>query len=108
MAYEVEEFGTDYSNIDPRQLKKFMRTRGFAQSVTPDQYSGMKKRIATARWQLEERIVYGAIAEGYTDLDSLPIATGLSLTQVREALASLTKRGNITSFGVEGASKTTS
>jgi len=95
-----------YRNIDSRQLRQFMKVPGFAQSLTAEQHSGMTRRIMTDRWSSEERIVYDAVEEGYTSLDSLPIATGLTETQVRSALASLTKMGYIKSFGVSnGGSK---
>lgn len=93
--------GAGYTNVDPRQLQMFMRQPGFVQSLSSAEYSGMTKRIATAKWQPEERLVYEAVAEGYTDLDSLPVATGLTESQVRSAIASLTRRGYIRSVGVE-------
>lgn len=102
MTLETREYGSSrYDKIDPRQLQKFMRTPGFVQSLTSEQHGGITKRLATARWAPEERIVYDAVADGYTSLDSLPVATGLTETQVRGALASLTQKGYIKSFGVD-------
>ncbi len=101
MTYETRSSeGTGYSNIDPRQIQKFMRTPGFVETLAPGQYSGLQERVATAKWQPEEKVVYDAVAEGYTSLDSLPIATGLTEGQVKNALASLTRRGYIKTFGV--------
>ena len=101
MAYEIRESSGGYQNVDPRQLQKFMRAPGFVQSLTPEQRSGVSRRIMTARWQPEERIVYDAVTEGYTTLDTLPVATGLTESQVRSALASLTQKGYIKRFGVD-------
>lgn len=106
MTMETRELvNPAYSNVDPRQLQMFMRQPGFVQSLSSAEYSGMTKRIATAKWHPAERLVYDAVAEGYTDLDSLPVATGLTEAQVRDALASLTERGYIKSFGVEPVGK---
>ena len=106
MAIETRELvNPTYSNVDPRQLQMFMRQPGFVQSLSSTEHSGMTKRVATAKWQPEERLVYDAVAEGYTSLDSLPIATGLTEAQVRAALASLTRRGYIKTFGVDQVGK---
>jgi len=106
MVVETRELANPtYSNIDPRQLQMFMKQPGFVQSLSPEEHSSMRKRITTAKWQLEERLVYDAVAEGYTSLDTLPVATGLTEAQVRAALASLTRRGYIKSFGVEPVEK---
>lgn len=43
------ELERDYMNIDPRQLQEFMRIPDFMQSLTPEQYSGMTRRVLTAR-----------------------------------------------------------
>ena len=96
--------GDEFLRVDPRQLNNFMRVPGFVQSLTPNQYSGMSRRILTAGWDPEERIVYDAVAEGYNSLDSLPVATGLTSEQVSRALDTLTGRGYIinTGVGLEG------
>jgi hypothetical protein len=91
----------DYSAIDPRLLKKFLRISEFRQSLSPEQYSKAQFRIATARWAPEERIVYSAIQEGYSDTSSLPIATGLTTAQIQTALDSLVRRGALRITKVE-------
>jgi hypothetical protein len=90
-----------YFNMDPRLLKKFLRISEFRQSLSPEQYSSAKFRTATAQWAPEERIVFSAIQEGYTDTPSLPIATGLTDAQVKAALDSLVKRGALRITKVE-------
>src|SRR3989304_7442524 len=100
MDYEAKHYGiTGHENIDSRQLSSFMRLPGFAQSLTPSQLSSVEKRIATSKWSMEERIVYDAVADGYTSLDSLPIATGLTESKVRGALTSLAQKGEVRDFG---------
>jgi len=89
-----------HANIDSRLLKKFMGQPGFVQSLTSEQYGGISKRIKTAHWSQNERIVYDAVTDGYTSLDTLPVATGLTTTQVRSAITSLTKKGNLTNLVV--------
>ena len=90
---------TRYMSIDPRQLQKFMRTPGFVQSLSPTQLEGMDRRLLTARWAPNERVVYQAVKEGYTDLGSLPMATGLTSVQIQAALDSLTARGVVNLAG---------
>jgi len=97
--------GDEFSRVDPRQLNNFMRVPGFVQSLTPTQYGSMFRRILTAGWTPEERIVYDAVIEGYTSLDSLPVATGLTSEQIRGALDTLTGRGYVRQSGVELESK---
>ena len=84
-----------YMNIDPRQLEKFTKAPTFTQALLPQQRTDVAKRIVTAKWSPDEKIVYGAVSEGYTSLDSLPVATGLKEAQVRRAIASLTSRGYV-------------
>lgn len=91
----------NYRNIDSRQLRTFMKVPGFAQSLTSGQRAGIDKRIMTDRWTQPERIVYDAVAGGYTSLDSLPVATGLTTAQIRQALAGLTKKGYVKNVEVE-------
>lgn len=87
--------GDEYKNIDSRQLKKFMRVPSFSQSLTTSQTEGMNRRVLTASWAPETRIVYDAIQDGYTSMDQLPIATGLTTLQINSALADLSSRGYI-------------
>jgi len=87
--------GDEYKRIDSRQLKRFMRVPGFSQSITTSQAEGMNRRILTASWQPETRIVYDAILEGYTSMDQLPVATGLTTQQINSALADLSSKGYI-------------
>ena len=99
----VADPGDAYKNVGSRTLQKLLSTPEVVQNLSPDQYSGMSRRAATARWSKGERIVFAAVQEGYTSLDSLPIATGLTETQVATAVASLVTRGIITNVGVESA-----
>jgi len=96
----VEYGKVDYPNIDSRQLKKFMQTPSFSQSLSTVERGKMEKRIDTATWSKDERIVYDAVIDGYTSLDTLPVATGLTDTQVRKAVASLASRGRVSSISV--------
>ena len=91
-----------YSRVDPRQITRFMRQPDFASTVTSEQLSGMGKRVMTAKWQPNERLVYDAVQEGYTSMDSLPVATGLSEADVRAAVAGLIVWGAISEITVEG------
>jgi len=90
-----------YRRVDPRQVTEFLRHPKFAQTVSPEVRAGLEERVMTAKWTPHERIVYSAVAEGYTSLDSLPVATGLTSTEVREAVARLAGRGFISSIGIE-------
>ena len=87
-------------NIDHRQLERFMRIPGFAQSLSPKQYSNVRYRMTTGPWSQNERIVYDAVAEGYTSLDSLPVATGLPSRDIGNALSGLSRRGYVKQTGV--------
>jgi len=87
------ETAPSYENMDPRLLKKFLRMQEFRESLTPEQYSSARFRISTARWQPEERIVWKAVEEGYSDTESLPVATGLTTEQIERALGRLVTRG---------------
>ena len=98
MALDTKEpIGGNYGRIDPRQIEDFMRVPGFVQTVTEDQYGRMSERLATRKWTSAERIVYDAVAEGYTSMDSLPVATGLPETEINTALTSLVNKGFLTS-----------
>lgn len=87
-----------YSQIGGKTLQKLLKTPNFVQTLTPVQFEGMKLRVETARWQPEERIVYDAVQDGYASMDSLPVATGLSSTEVGRAVESLTKKGYLTAL----------
>ena len=93
--------GQRHGRVDPRQVTAFLRSPEVAQTISPERRAGMDKRVMTAKWSPNERIVYDAVAEGYTSMDSLPVATGLTSTEVREAVARLAGRGAISSVGIE-------
>lgn len=96
------EYGSvSHSKIDSRQLEKFMRSSSFSQTLSAVERGKIEKRIKTAKWSSNERIVYDAVADGYTSMDTLPIATGLTEDQVRSAVAKLTKRGYVSSLEVQ-------
>lgn len=97
--------GDEYKNIDSRQLKRFMRIPDFAQSLTAEQKQGVSRKILTASWQPETRIVYDAILEGYTSMDQLPVVTGLTTQQISDALADLSSRGYIKEVEVDPVEK---
>ena len=92
-----------YGRIDPRQVTKFLRQPGFAQTVGQERVAGMEKRVMQAKWQVNERIVYDAVQDGYTSMDSLPVATGLSEADIRSAVTKLVGRGAISSIDVREA-----
>lgn len=94
-------YGTvSHANIDSRQLRKFMKVQGFSQSLSAVERGEIEKRIKTAKWSSNERIVYDAVQDGYTSLDTLPVATGLTEDQVRAAVSKLTKRGYVSNVEV--------
>lgn len=86
---------TTMMNVDPRFLQRASRQLGFTQGLSPDQAQMVRYRITTAKWSPSERIVYDAVSEGYTDLDSLPIVTGLDSKEVTKSLDSLVAKGLI-------------
>jgi len=95
------EYGAiSHANIDSRQLRKFMKVPGFSQSLSAVERGKIEKRIRTAKWSTNERIVYDAVQDGYTSLDTLPVATGLTEVQVRAAVSKLTKRGYVSNVEV--------
>jgi len=85
----------EYKRIDSRQLARFMRIPNFANSLTVQQQSDMNYRILTASWQPETRVVYDAVKDGYTEQESLKVATGLTDQQIRDSLAWLQSKGYI-------------
>ncbi len=91
-----------YSRIDPRQVTKFLKDPEFTQSISPGARVSLDKRVLQAKWQPNERIVYDAVQDGYTSMDSLPVATGLSEADVRAAVAGLIVRGAVSEVTVEG------
>lgn len=82
-------------SIDPRQLGRFTRMSEFRASLTPEESEAVQYRMTTAHWTQEERLVYDAVQEGYTDMDSLPIATGLTTAQIRSAIEKLQGKGYV-------------
>lgn len=88
-------------NIDSRQLSKLMRMPEFVASLSPSSYQTAQHRTLTARWPVNARIVYDAVQEGYTSMDQLPIATGLTDKNVKEAVSFLTKKGVVSGISVE-------
>lgn len=103
MAYAAK--GDEYKNVDSRQLRRFMRIPGFTQSLTSGQAEGMSRRVLTASWAPETRIVYDAILDGYTSMDQLPVATGLTDAQIRGALDDLAGKGYVKESEVEPVEK---
>ena len=92
----------NYERVDPRQVTQFLKQPGFAQTVSSEKRAGLERRVKTARWPRNERIVYGAVLDGYKSMDSLPVATGLSDADIRKAVAGLAGRGAIRAIDVEG------
>lgn len=82
-------------NLDPRQLAKFMKSPDFVASLSPESYEVAQFRVLTAKWPVNARIVYSAVQDGYTSMDTLPVATGLTASQVEEAVSYLTKKGMV-------------
>ena len=102
MDYKSPAYGSSsLDNVDPRQLDKFMRDPAFVQQLSPDQLKAASYRLTTAKWTPQERIVYDAVQDGFTDMDSLPIATGLPGSEVRGALDALVIRGSVPSSILE-------
>ena len=97
----VKDPGQPYKNIGAKTLRNLLSTPEVVQELSPDQYSGMKSRARTATWTGNERLVYAAVQEGYTSLDSLPVATGLTSAQISAAVSSLASKGVVSSIGVE-------
>jgi len=91
MPVEYKTGESSLRNIDPRQLQQFMRSPRFTENLTQEQHQGMQRRVKTAKWTPDMRIVWDAVAEGYTTLDSLPVATGLSDAKIKTALHRLDK-----------------
>lgn len=87
--------------IDPRQLARFMKSPDFVASLSPESYETAQFRILTARWPVNVRVVYSAVQEGYTSMDTLPVATGLTASQVQEAVSYLTEKGVISDITVK-------
>ena len=92
-----------HGRVDPRQITTFLRQPDFAQTVGQERVAGMERRVMTAKWTPNERIVYDAVQDGYTSMDSLPVATGLTETDVRAAVTQLVGRGVISSIDVKEA-----
>ena len=92
----------NHERADPRQITKFLRQPGYAQTVSQEQHAGMERRVLTAKWQPNERLVYDAVLDGYTSMDSLPVATGLSEADVRKAAAKLVGRGIVNRIDITG------
>lgn len=88
-------------NIDPRQLQAFMKSPDFVASLSPESHQTAQYRILTAKWSSDARIVYDAVQEGYTSMDQLPLATGLTTSQIRKAVSFLTERGIVKGIAVE-------
>ena len=78
-------------NIDPRQLEVLMRVPALASSPKAQEVAGYRR--LTAKWSPEERLVYDAVQEGFTESSALPVATGLTEAQVGRALGTLVGRG---------------
>ena len=97
---QVTDPGQPYVNMGARTAKRLLSTPGVIRELSPEQRSGMQFRGKTATWKKTERLVYAAVKEGYTSLDSLPIATGLTSLQVNKAISSLVSKGVITNIGV--------
>ena len=87
-------------NIDQRQLQRLMRMPEFVASLSPESYKTAQYRNLTAKWPVNTRIVYDAVQEGITSLDSLPVATGLTDKQVRGAVAFLAEKGVVSGIEV--------
>ena len=91
-------------NIDPRQLERVMRVPAMASSPKAQEMASY--RYLTAKWLPEERLIYDAVQEGYTDSGSLLVVTGLTQTQIDSALETLVRRGVISRVapqkGLEG------
>jgi len=92
-TYSLRE--NTYHNIDPRQLQQFMRSPTVTDSLSSEGRSRMLRRIKTAEWTPEMILVWDAVAEGYDTVDSLPIATGLSIPKINSALHRLDKSGEV-------------
>ena len=90
-----------YSTIDQRQLQRFMRMPDFVRAQTPSQLAQHEFTLQSARWTPEVRIVYRALQDGYTSMDSLPVATGLSESQIEGALNFLVSEGSIPRAGYD-------
>jgi hypothetical protein len=90
-------------NVGSKQLGQLMRQPDFPRALmqSGQSYQVAADRIATAKWSPESRIVYSAIRDGYTSMDTLPVATGLSNAQIAEAMKFLSKGGYISPFVAE-------
>ena len=82
-------------NIDPRQLRKFMKDPNFVATASPETLSVADYRMMTRSWPTETRIVYDAVQEGYTSMDQLPVATGLTDKQIQSSINFLVSKNYI-------------
>ena len=79
--------------IDPKQLQNLMRNPDFIRTQSPEMIAKYNYRVMTAGWSPDERLVYDAVQDGYTSMDSLPVATGLDSASISAAYNSLVNRG---------------
>jgi len=85
-----------YGKLDPTLLSRFTQIPEFLVSLTSEQRVDVSKRLTDSGLSLEEKLVYEAVKDGFSDLDCLPVATGgLTVTSIKTALGSLTSKGYI-------------
>lgn len=89
-----------HSKMGARTIQRILNNPAAIQEIPYEVRTAMAYRAGTAKWTPDERVVYSAVQDGFTSMDTLPVATGLKEEQVSAALASLTARGYIS--GVDG------
>lgn len=94
-----------YYKIDSKLLQKLMRSPEFVATVPSTSLEQMQTRIQQANWTPSERLIYKAMQEGYTDFDSIQVATGLDSGTVSKSLGKLQDKGVNLSLSLYGEGK---
>lgn len=86
--------------LDPRLAAKFLQQApGQRGGITSAERSYLTTTIPLSYLSNEEKLVYGAIADGYSTTDDIQQVTGLDKVQVNKALSDLNKKGKIQAVG---------